>query len=210
MRITKLGHSCLYAETDDRAALFDPGAWATHLRVEDISRLDRIVYTHPHQDHLDIDTLRSLLEKFPDAHVIAHEEIHAQISSEGVEATFRTESQCCVRFDSPHEQVPVLNAPPIPENGYHFKGLLTHPGDSHSFTETKKVLALPFVSPWGSVTDGVKLALELKPQYILPIHDWLYTDEARDWLDGLLEKSLEGSGITLLPAEPGLTHEIPD
>ena len=208
MKLTKLGHSCVLLEVEDRVVLYDPGVWSTELDVDALEGVNRIVYTHPHPDHFDIDTLNTLLEKFPDAHVIAHEAIRAAISHAGIEAQLREESDCCSVFESPHEQVPVLHAPETPENGYHFRELFTHPGDSHSFRETKKVLAMPFLSPWGSTTDAVRLALELKPEVILPIHDWHYTPEAREWLDGLLQKAFEGSGIELLPSTPGITHEI--
>jgi hypothetical protein len=120
----------------------------------------------------------------------------------------REETQCTRMFESPHEDLPVPGAIAPPENGYHFKNLFTHPGDSHSFSETKQVLAMPFVSPWGKIGDGIDLTIKLKPEYILPIHDWLYNDESRAWLDSMLKNSLEEHGIQVLSSKSGIRHEI--
>lgn len=209
MKITKLGHSCVLIETEDRVALFDPGGWATAFDIDAIERLDRIVITHEHGDHMDVDKIKALMQKFPDAHIVSNESIRSMLEDVGIEAMYREEMQCCVPFEAPHEKLPVPGAKAPDENGYHFKDLFTSPGDSHSFSETKKVLAMPVIAPWGKTGDAVDKILELKPEYVLPIHDWHYTPEAREWLQGLLEAALEGSGVTLLSAEPGITHEIP-
>lgn len=208
MRITKLGHSCLFVQTDDRVAIFDPGVWSDGFDIDALERVDRIIITHAHPDHFDIEKIRALIEKFPDAHIVCNQQIQQLAKDQGINATYREETQCTVRFDAPHEELPIPGASIPEENGYHFKDLISSPGDSHSFFETKKVLAMPFIAPWGKTGDAVNKVLQLKPEYVLPIHDWHYTPEARKWLDGLLETALEGSGVKLLSSEPGLTHEI--
>ncbi len=86
--------------------------------------------------------------------------------------------------------------------------MFTSPGDSHSFSETMDVLAMPFIAPWGKTGDAVDKTIELLPKYVLPIHDWHYTQEARVWLQGLLENSFKSYDITVLSAENGIRHEI--
>jgi L-ascorbate metabolism protein UlaG (beta-lactamase superfamily) len=208
MFVTKLGHSCVLVETEDRVGLFDPGGWANRDLIDAIDHVDRIIYTHDHPDHFDIEILKSLLAKFPGAHVVCNNEIKEKIEQSGISTMVRGETQCTRKFTSPHEDLPVPGAVAPAENGYHFKDLFTHPGDSYSFNEAKKVLAMPFVSPWGKIGDGIDLAINLKPQYILPIHDWLYNDDSREWLDGLLKTSLEKHGIEVLSSKSGIRHEI--
>jgi len=208
MKITKLGHACVLVETEDRIGLFDPGRWSDEDLIGQVKHVDRIIYTHEHGDHFDIDILKSLLEKFPEAHVICNKEIENIIINAGVIATIREESQCTRKFEAPHEELPIPGAVTPAENGYHFKDLVTHPGDSHTFFETKKVLLMPFVAPWGKIGDAVDKAIELKPEYVLPIHDWFYTDEARDWLNNLIGPSLKDNGIELLSAKSGIVHKI--
>src|SRR6056297_129865 len=208
MYVTKLGHSCVLVETEDRVGLFDPGVWSDRELIDDIKHVDRIIYTHEHPDHFDIGILKSLLERFPKAHVVCNESIAEKIKKGGVRATVRPETQCTRRFESPHEELPVPGVPAPTENGYHFKDLFTHPGDSHSFNESKKVLAMPFIGPWGKTGDAISKVIELKPDYVLPIHDWHYTQEAREWLQGIIKASVETGEISLLAAENGIRHKI--
>ncbi len=208
MNITKFGHSCVLAETPDRIALFDPGAWSDRDAILHIEHIDRIIYPHEHGDHIDAEILKELVEKHPDVHVVCHDDIEKIIRENGLDMTVRGETQCTVPFNSSHEKLPVpgVNAPS--QRGYHFKEFFTHPGDSQSFSETKFVLAMPFIGPWGKTGDSIDKVLELKPKYVLPIHDWHYTDEAKTWLQGMLKNVLEPQGIIVLDNENGKKIEI--
>lgn len=208
MQVTKLGHSCVLVDVDGWVGLFDPGVWSDAFDIDTIESVDRILITHNHPDHCDPEKLRALLKKFPQAHIISNQAVKDTLQKAGVEAVYREGSQCSVPFEAPHEKLPVPGAPTPQSNGFHFKDLVTSPGDSHSFMQTKKVLAMPFIAPWGKTGDAIDKVLELKPEYVLPIHDWHYTPEARVWLDDLITKVLEGTGIRLLSSEPGITHEI--
>lgn len=208
MRITKLGHSCVLVETPDRVGIFDPGVWAERDLIDAVARVDRIIYTHEHPDHFDIEILKSLLARFPEAHVVCNKSVQQKIEEAGVHATIREETQCTRKFASTHEKLPVPGMEAPSENGYHFKDIFTSPGDSHSFTETKRVLAMPFIAPWGKTGDAIDKVLELKPEYVLPVHDWHYTKEAREWLQRVIELSLKDSGIKVLPAENGKVIEL--
>ena len=208
MKVTKLGHSCVLVEAPGRTGLFDPGAWADRKLIDAVSHVDRIIYTHEHGDHFDIDILKSLVAKFPNAHVICNAEIRKLIETAGISITIREESNCAVKFVSPHESPPIPGSIAPAETGYHFKDLFTHPGDSQQFSECKKVLAMPFIGPWGKTGDSITKVLELKPQYVLPIHDWHYTEQAKQWLQSVLETAFAGTGIELLPNENGKVIEI--
>ncbi len=208
MKITKLGHSCVLVETPDRVGLFDAGVWSDRELIDQIEHVDRIVYTHEHADHFDIDILKSLLAKFPNAHVVCNSAIQQRIEEAGVQVTIREETMCTQKFTSPHEDLPVPGAAAPSQNGYHFKDEYTHPGDSFSFAVSKHVLAMPFIAPWGKTGDAIAKVIELKPKYVLPVHDWHYTDEAKVWLQGLLETSFKGTGIEVLPNKIGKVIEI--
>lgn len=210
MKITKYTHSCLLAETDDRVALIDPGVWShDSFNINEVDRIDRIIITHAHPDHFAPDFVKEVLAKFPEAHVVANEAVEAAMKEAGVEATFRgTETQCTKPFESPHATLPVPGVEPPAETGYHFQGLLTHPGDSHSFNETKDVLALPVIAPWGSTVDAVNLALKLKPKHVIPIHDWHYHEEGKKWLYGLLESVFSQHDITFHGIMTGESIEV--
>jgi L-ascorbate metabolism protein UlaG (beta-lactamase superfamily) len=210
MKITKFVHSCLLVENADasgRVALFDPGVYCT-LNVNALSRLDDIFITHSHGDHMDVDLIARLFHKFPDVRITTTAENVATLEQRGImTATARPEGVSL--FDSPHEVIrPFLDVDPPQEIGVHYLDLLSHPGDSHSFSETKAILALPVQAPWGSPVDAVALALKLKPQFVIPIHDWHWSDAARASSYENMEKAFTKEGITFIKAVSGEPFEL--
>ena len=212
MKITKFEHSCLLVEMpapQNRTTLFDPGMMSeTALDVTKIDYLDDIVITHSHGDHLSLNLMKQLVAKFPAVKITAPADVVDLLEKEDIAAS-SDPSEGISFFDAPHEAVEPLFITPD-QIGVHYLAMLTHPGDSHSFSETKAILALPVTAPWGATTTAVKLALELKPQYVLPIHDWHWRPEARDQMYSALEQAFAQHGITfvkLVTGEP-VTLEV--
>lgn len=206
MKITKLEHSCLLVEMSapvNRTALFDPGAMSEpYVDVDSLEFLDDIFITHAHGDHCHLPLIKRLVEKFPDVRITGPREVVNKLKQEGIQATSE-ETEGVVFFDSKHEKVLPLFQPPE-EIGIHYLGMLSHPGDSHSFIETKAILALPVTAPWGSMVRAVNLALDISPQYVLPIHDWHWRDEARVQAYELMEDILADKGIKFLKLKNGV------
>jgi L-ascorbate metabolism protein UlaG (beta-lactamase superfamily) len=205
MKITKLEHSCLLVEMPppvNRTALFDPGAMsAPFVEVDMLEYLDDIFITHSHSDHFYLPLVKRLADKFPDVRITAPREVVLMLEEEGIKVSDE-ESEGVVFFESPHENVePIFPQPQ--ELGYHYLDKLSHPGDSHSFHETKEILALPITAPWGAMIRAVNLALELQPKHILPIHDWHWRFEAREAMYDNLEKFFKDKDITFHKLENG-------
>lgn len=205
MKITKLGHACLLVEMPDpvnRTVLFDPGNMST-VDITSLEYLDDIFVTHNHSDHLDVEIIKRLLAKFPDVRITTTPQTVEQLKGQGITAS--SDPPEGVRFfDSPHESTrPLYATDPPQEVGIHYLEKLSHPGDSHSFNETMPVLALPITAPWGAITGAVRLALKLKPKYIVPIHDWHWRDEARISTYNNMEKLFAEQGITFIKAVNG-------
>ena len=201
MKITKLGHSCLLVEMPEpvnRTVLFDPGVFS-EVSVDSLEFLDDIIITHEHPDHCNPELIQKLATKFPKVRIKTPATLVPKL--EGISVT--TEAVEGVElFQAPHEGHPPFMNPP--ENiGVHYLGKLTHPGDSHHFTESKEILALPITAPWGSTDTAVQLALQLKPKYILPIHDWHWKDEVREDMYGRLEGVFQQAGITFYKLKNG-------
>lgn len=203
MKITKLGHSCLLVEMPNRTALFDPGVMS-QVDVDSLQWLDDIFITHKHDDHMDVKVIKQLQDKFPEARITAAPDAAEELAKADIKNVQTTPPEGVRFFDSPHEAIrPFMDVDPPDEIGVHYLDLLTHPGDSHSFKETMPILALPVQAPWGSVVNAIRLALALKPKYILPIHDWHWSDEARRRVYGRLKQRLAEDGIEFLPLENG-------
>lgn len=209
MKITKFIHSCLLVEMPEpvnRTILFDPGVMSeVALDVSKLEFLDDIVITHIHPDHLSMPLMKQLYGKFPSVHITAPTEVVKLLMSEGMQSTDQP-SPGIAFFDSPHEQVaPYFQENPPEQIGVHYLDLLSDPGDSHSFGESKAILALPVQAPWGSTNGAVKaaLALESRPKHIIPIHDWHWSDAARQAAYVALEKRFAEEGITFHKMETG-------
>jgi L-ascorbate metabolism protein UlaG (beta-lactamase superfamily) len=210
MKITKLVHSCLLvenADTSGRVALFDPGVMSL-VDVDSLARLDDIFITHGHADHMDIDLVARLFQKFPNVRITATVEIMTTLLQQGVVSSTEAPEGATL-FDSPHEVIrPYIDADPPQEIGVHYLGLLSYPGDSHSFSETKAVLALPVQAPWGAPVGAVALALKLKPQFVVPVHDWHWSDAARASMYQNMEKAFAKEGITFIKPVNGEPFEL--
>ncbi|MEO8104806.1 MAG: MBL fold metallo-hydrolase [Candidatus Saccharibacteria bacterium] len=205
MKITKYVHSCLLVEMPapiNRTALFDPGIMSeSALDVSGLEFLDDIIITHEHGDHLSLALIKQLVAKFPDVRITSTTHVTQLLSEHGIEATDQ-QSDGIVLLEAPHENVDPLW--PTPESlGVHFLDRLTHPGDSHNFSETKTVLALPVTAPWGSMVNAFNIAIELNPKYIVPIHDWHWREEARLQAYQDLTQAFAKVGITFLGLEDG-------
>jgi len=205
MKITKFVHSCLLVEMPapvNRTALFDPGIMSeAALSAHKLEYLDDIVITHKHSDHLSIPLLKQILNTFPEVRITAPAEVVDLLAAEGIAASAKAPPGIEL-FESPHEDVEPLFA--LPEQiGVHYLNTLTHPGDCHSFNQTKPVLALPVTAPWGSTIRALKLAIQLKPRYVLPIHDWHWSDQAREQTYQILTEALAKEGITFVALKTG-------
>lgn len=205
MKITKFVHSCLLVEMPEpinRTVLFDPGIFSVNaLNVESLEYLDDIIITHEHPDHFNLETIKKLVTKFPDVRIKTPASLVPKLEAEGVAAVTDAVDGIEI-FDAPHEEVKPIFW--YPDNiGIHYINLLTHPGDSFHVTETKPIFALPITAPWAATVEAVKLGLQLKPQHIIPIHDWHWRDEAREQMYASFEKLFKESNITFHKMETG-------
>lgn len=210
MKLTKFGHSCVLIETESngkpRAAIFDPGVWS-NIALDSMLTLDDVFISHGHPDHIDVAKLKAIVAKFPEVRITAPTEVVVMLQQEGFAHASDVAPAGSSFFVSPHEgHLPFMEPPE--EIGIHFMNQYSHPGDSHSFRETMPVLGLPVQAPWGSMMEAVDLALKLRPQYIMPLHDWHWREEARTWAYDRMEQLFKDNGITFLRPVDGQTIEV--
>ena len=193
--ITKLVHACLLVETNGTRVLLDPGVFTPQDDRFDLSMVegvDRILITHEHADHVNVDLVRSVLERSNGAEVETTASLAGILAEQGIEAVTEGTPQ----FTAPHERIPMG---PGPENtGFHVEGVLSHPGDSHSFSESMPILAMPFAAPWGSLVDGVDRTKVVEPTYVIPIHDWFLSEGGKDFMYGLATAGFADTEIELV------------
>jgi L-ascorbate metabolism protein UlaG (beta-lactamase superfamily) len=211
MKIQKFLHSCLLAEENSQRLLIDPGGWSSS--ASEIGAVDVIVITHEHQDHFDIPKIKELLA-LKKAPIITNSSIVKLLAAEGIESIALEGGQTTTigaftidAIEASHGDLPV----PKPINvGYIINKTLFTPGDSFDFklSSIPSVLALPVAAPWGTTTRAVELALELKPQHIIPVHDAVLNPEFAPRILEMIGGIFEKAGLKFHPLKSGEILEI--
>lgn len=208
MKIIKFIHSCLLIEIDNKKILIDPGVYTANsnsLNLNLVNRLDYLLVTHEHADHMHLPLIKEIIIKFPNTKVISNSSVNKILEKEGISSS--TTGDDLIKIEAAnHEKVFGITPP---ENIlFNIGGLFTHPGDSHSFISTNRILALPVQAPWCSLTQAVNLAEKLKPEIILPIHDWHWNEEAKSSFYQRLEDYFKNLGIKFIPLISSKEYEM--
>lgn len=207
VKVTKFVHSCLLVEDSGKTFLFDPGNYTDQANVLNLDsiKLDYLLITHEHPDHMYIPLVRKISGKFPEVSIITNPSAQLVLKNEGIEVSGKVPDFITIE-KIPHGKI---FGSEVPENiKFILNNILTHPGDSFSFNQTSKILALPVQAPWGSLTEAVELATKLKPEIILPIHDWHWRDEARVMLYRRLTDYFNNLGIRFISLETGIPIDL--
>lgn len=208
MQVSKHIHSCLYIKEKGKAVLIDPGCYSLEdkgISADIVDKLDYLLITHEHADHLDIPFVKVLTKKFPELTIISNESVQKILSAENVRAQINGDENINV-VDAPHEHV--FGAPQFQNVLFNVFSQLTHPGDNLHFKETCKILALPMQAPWGSLTQAVEKAIELKPEVVIPIHDWHWNEEAREAFYARLKDYFSQNDIKFLGLHTNEVAEV--
>lgn len=204
MRLTKLVHSCVLIEDDGLAALLNPGIYSWQsgvVNLDKISKLDYVVVTHKHPDHLGEPFVQALVQKFPEAQWVAPPDAHEDLKKLGVQKVTEKNTGPIETEVVSHAKVEPFG--PTPQNLIvHWNGKVTDPGDTHDFSATKDVLLLPVQAPWGTTIRAFEIGLELKPKYLIPIHDWMWNEQWRNIVyDGLERVFADGPTKFIRPVD---------
>ncbi len=215
MKITKFAHSCLLVEVDGAKVLTDLGSW--NPEVPDVSDLDAILITHEHQDHFDIEKLKTLLSQNEGTKVITHAAVGEKLQEAGIEyqaiepgeriEVARVSVESC---GSDHAII-YGSTSPCRNTGYLIADKFYIPGDALHDTPSKQVeiLALPTGGPWMKVSEAIDYAKLLKPKVVIPIHDAMYTEEVKSssiprWIGA----PIEAEGIKFVNMGNGSSEEF--
>jgi L-ascorbate metabolism protein UlaG (beta-lactamase superfamily) len=206
MNITKYLHSCLVIEEQGKTFLLDPGNYSfDSFNFDALKKLDYILITHEHPDHMHLPFIQKLLTVFPNTPIISNESVHQILEKENI--SVQTTGNEFVHITLVNHERVFDREPPL-NVMFNIMNKLTDPGDSISFEKTKDILALPLLGPSWMITQAVEKALEVKPKIILPIHDWHWKDSFREAMYDRLEHYFETYSIRFLKPELGITLTI--
>lgn len=177
MKITKFGHSCLLIEEGDARILIDPGNYST---VPALEKLDAILITHIHQDHVAIGTLKKLIELNPRARIFSNEEVRVALAAEDIEVDRLGDKEMAVVQNVIIEGIGkdhalIHKSIPLAKNtGYFIANKFFYPGDALTILDRPvAILAFPAMAPWMTIGQSIDYALAMKPTIAFPVHDGL-------------------------------------
>ena len=211
MKITKFGHACLLIEEKDARFLLDPGRYSEV--PQDLAKLDAILITHGHQDHLDVDSVVKLLEKSPNARIITNPEvvqilkergIGAEILSDGEGVTIK--SVTISGFGTDHASV--HSSMSAGKNvGFLIADRLFYPGDALTVPSTVvEILALPMASPWHKLSEAFDYLDQIKPKIVIPVHDGFIKEPSL--FDRIVGMQAEQKGYKFIGLEYNKSVEV--
>lgn len=210
MKITKLGHCCLLIETRNKRILTDPGSYTieSHSKLENI---DFILFTHEHQDHYHIESLKVILEKNPQALVYANNSVSELLKAEDIKHIMVNNGDTIMLGEIPvlgigEKHAQMHSDVPLSSNlGFFIDERLWYPGDA--FTDPKQkveILALPVSGPWMKIGEAIDYAILVKPKIAFPVHDGTRFGSAH----ALPAKLLPNHGIEFAPMVEGDIKEF--
>ncbi len=210
MKITKLGHCCLLIETKGKRILTDPGSYTVeaHTKLENI---DYILFTHEHQDHYHIESLKILMDKNPNALIYTNNSVSDLLIQENIPHTKVNSGDkvllgevAVVGIGEKHAQMH-MDIPQSSNMGFFIDERLWYPGDA--FTDPKQkieILALPVSGPWMKIGEAIDYAILVKPKIAFPIHDGTRFGSAHT----LPAKILPNHNIEFVPMAEGDVKEF--
>jgi L-ascorbate metabolism protein UlaG (beta-lactamase superfamily) len=179
VKIAKLGHSCLLVEAaSGTRILVDPGNMSVVPDEVVSGRIDAVLVTHSHADHLDEALLGRIIAAHPGLPVYGSADIVEQLAGKGMIVT----DHAFADFEVGDTKVEVLEVGhdpvlgQVPHNAaFRINGELVITGDSTGIAldawAGTRVLALVSAAPWATRPHLATMMERLKPEVAFPVHD---------------------------------------
>jgi L-ascorbate metabolism protein UlaG (beta-lactamase superfamily) len=214
MKITKFGHSCLLVEEGPPAGgariLIDPGKYSTLQNV--VSNIDAIVITHEHDDHCDVESVKTIIKNNPQAVVITNSEVGKKLAEEPIAfhpvedgQNMTVKGVLIEGFGTKHAII-YPSIPRLVNTGYRIAKRFFYGGDSVENIVPCEILAYPAIAPWMKSSEAVDYAKTVKPKICFPVHD-AFLKTITGGFYNLPKNQLEAEGIRWVVIEEGKSIE---
>ena len=179
MRLTKLGHSCVRLQKDDRTLVIDPGGLTPE--SDAMAGAEAVLITHEHFDHFEAERLRRALAGDPRLTVYTCRAVSQIVGDLGdrIRVVGNGDALTIAGFDvtvtgEKHEIVhPDL--PAVENIGFLVDGEVFHPGDAFTVLNVPTLL-VPGQAPWMKSTEMIEYLRAVTPRRALAIHDGLVNE----------------------------------
>ena len=204
MKITKFGHSCFLIEEKGVRVLFDPGSYSSS--QDNAKNLDTVVITHSHSDHLDRNSLDTIMKANLAAIIVTNTEISNLLKDSTYNIKIVEEGNSIdikgLKLEAlGNKHYDIYPGVETPQNTGYFVGeRLFNPGDNLTAPgRNVEILTFPMIAPWLNVSQMFDYVKSVKPQIAIPLHDGILKNPRM--LDGPISEILTKAGIKYMPLE---------
>lgn len=189
MKLTKYEHACFSVEHDGMTLIVDPGNFTTDFIAPE--GVVAVVITHEHSDHFDHEQLTAIIDKNPDAIIISHPTITAQIEAFESRAVLPGDHVSIGPFElsfyGGEHAIIHADIPAVANIGVLINDLLYYPGDSLVRPDVPvDTLALPIGAPWLKLSEAIDFVRDVSPRFVFPTHDAVLSDIGKSLPDRLV------------------------
>lgn len=176
MKVTKLGHCCLLIEARGTRFLIDPGNYTSAQNF--LKKIDFVVISHEHTDHLHIESLKFILRNNPKAVIICNSSVGVILEKESIGYQKLVDGESLDLNGIKISGYGLKHAPiyddyeQVENTGYMFDDKLFYPGDAfHDPKVPVDILAFPVTGPWCKISEAMEYVLKIKPRVAFQVHD---------------------------------------
>ena len=189
MKLTKYTHACFVLEKEGSSLVVDPGNWSSDFVIP--TSVIAVVITHEHPDHFDIEKLHRIIVQNPDAVIVAHASITAQVAELPTRSVTTGERISVgpfgLEFFGGQHAVIHTSFPTIANLGVMIDDKLYYPGDSFALPDKPVgTLLLPVSAPWLKVSEVLDFVSAIQAHRIIPTHDAILSDTGKALLDRIV------------------------
>lgn len=206
MQLTKFSHSCVRLDDGDRNLVIDPGVFSEV--DEALEGASAIMITHEHPDHLDVDKVRSALERDSRLALFAPASV-AQTFADMGEQIVTVEPRksyeiggFSVRTFGGQHAVIHPSIPVIANVTYLIEDAIYHPGDSFTVPNAEvSTLLLPINAPWSKGSEVIDFAISVRAPHVHQIHDGLINERYAGIIAAQLGNIAAPHGVEFRPLD---------
>lgn len=197
MKLTKYRHACFTVEESGKILVVDPGEFSTDFIAPE--NVVTVVVTHEHPDHFDLERLTEVMDKNPEAIVLAPHSVSDKLEAFNHQPVSAGETVNLGPFTLTFhgEQHATIHAgiPIIENSGVMINDLIYYPGDSFVLPgQPVDTLLLPASAPWMKVSEAIDFLAAIRPRLAVPTHDAILSLEGQEIADRLLGGAARTAG----------------
>lgn len=196
--------------------LTDPGSFTIekHSNIRDV---DVVLFTHEHQDHYHLESLRVIIANNPKVKILCNQSVGTLLADASIPHQVVNDGATISEKNITIEGIGTIHAPihasfpQMANTGYLIAERFWYPGDALIDPKRRiEILALPVAGPWLKISEAIDYALALKPTYTFSVHDsvldatLLATGVIGRWCGSVLN----GKGVSFLELEPDKEYEF--